>query len=291
MLFLFLKGCAIGNDNILIHENVIMPVVDGNTEEHSEENIMAESNGEFIDDNTDYNQYLKYIWIADWNENNTPLSFRIDKIDGNIISGGISTNIAEPEYFRDLDEYLEYSGNNMYGEIVNGVAECVFNIHELMKGTIRIELIGANALRAEIKYIEKNEIVEYYRDGTSIYRPYNITDRDLFIEDKNLEIETNLDSWGDVKIVSGRQETSHAVPVIFMTDKEGNVFYSFSAPFQHETSVKEVIVEDMNGDGLQDVKIVTWIITDEPDNLEDFIWNFYQMKNGLFLMERSGYIP
>lgn len=92
-----------------------------------------------------------------------------------------------------------------------------------------------------------------------------------------------------MRIVSGRQETNHAIPVIYMTDMYGNVFYNFGAPYPHDSQVKEVFVTDMNGDGLHDVKITTFIADAPPEY--DSIWNFYQLENGWFNMERAGYIP
>jgi len=252
------------------------------------QSTITENDSESIGD-VDYKRYLKYIWIPDdWNENNnSSSSLRIDKVVDGVVSGRFCSELAIPEWFNNPEEYLKYNDNNMSGELINGVAECVFD--GCGKGNIRIEFIGKNSIKAEIKYTEKDESRKEFEDGTFIYRPYKIKDHLLFVVNDNLEVETKLDSWGNVRIVSGQQETSHAVPVIYMTDQDDNILYRFGAPYQHDSYAKEVIVEDMNGDGFQDVRIITSINDTPPEY--DFIWNFFQLENGWFFMERSGYVP
>lgn len=60
---------------------------------------------------------------------------------------------------------------------------------------IRLEFIGKNSVKAKIKYTEKDENHKNFIDGTFMYRPYNVKDRLLFVENKDLEIEANMDSW------------------------------------------------------------------------------------------------
>ena len=296
IMLMLLLGCVqacsiIGQGEGCVTQNILTSdaeVINTQSADIDGEFFMAEKDSAYIN-NIDFKRYLKYIWITDeWSENRVSSpSFRIEKSDNYVLSGTFSSEPAIPEWFSEPDKYLEYDDNNLHGIIINGIAECMFDGNG--KGSVRLEFIGKNSIEVEIKYLEKDVAYNNFEDGRFLYRPYNIKDHDLFVENKELEIETKLDSWGDVKIISGRQETNHAVPVIFLTDKDGNVFYRFGAPYQHDSSVKEVIIEDMNGDGLKDVKVITFF--SYAPNMCEFVWNFYQLENGWFWMERAGDIP
>lgn len=238
--------------------------------------------------NIDYSQFANYIWIThDWKGNSKPyLSFCIDSIDNGILLGRVSREVA----FRYGPQSDRAEAINMWGSLVNGIAECSFDMNG--KGFACIEFVDKDVLIVDVKYTEQNQCNDGLKGGVYTYRPYHITDYgpDRFFEDKTLQVETTLELWGEVIIIAGRTEEARIVPSVFLADKNGNLLYKFAAPYQHGTSVQKIIVEDINGDGLQDVKVTTGAAhIPEPDEYS-FIWDFYQREDGWFDMERSGYM-
>lgn len=66
----------------------------------------------------------------------------------------------------------------------------------------------------------------------------------------------------------------------FLINEQGDILYEFSAGYQNDSEVLEIIVEDMNEDGLKDVEVVTYF-SDMPD-VYRFEWYFYQEEDGFF---------
>lgn len=240
---------------------------------------------------TDYQEYIKKIWIVDnWSQNRLySFSFRIAKIYNGVIEGELVTqSIAMPHCYTNANAYSQYK-DNIFGTINNNIAECSFESGVGNKGIVILEFKGNDKIDASIEYTSKGEFSTDLRAGHFSYRPYNITDLEGFVENKELFIETNLNAWGDVSIVAGRYEGNKTVPAVFLADAQGNILYNFGAPYQVDTDVLEVLVKDLDENGLVDVQISTYLPY-APDAYR-FEWIFYQMNNGWFHMEKGGDIP
>ncbi len=223
-------------------------------------------------DLTDYSSYLKKIWIVDgWVEEKDgwdfPISLAFTKIEGGAVEGYfymggmISTN-----YFRIL------KNPNMprfQGTVYDGTAECEYENDDGGKGTFSLTFCGDDWIEARL---EEDENQCY------LLRPYNISDENLM--DNQMSYEVELDSWGTVKLFSANSESHLSIPRVYLINEQGDILYQFSAGYQTASEVLEIIVEDMNGDGLKDVEVVTYF-SDMPD-IYRFEWYFYQEEDGFF---------
>lgn len=254
-----------------------------NTEDIPEpsNSLLNDNNQEIID----YNQYLKKIWIVkNWSGEGgyDYFSFYISKIENGIIEGKICVSaIAFPEFsFRDFEDLL----GDLNGTVNNDKAECKFNDIYGTKGNIVLNFQD-NELEAKIEYLNKERDCENKLiDGQYVFRPYNLNDIKDFIPDKKYSFITDLDSWGNVNLISGEvNHTDKFYPAIYLTNDCNDIFYKFQASFKTGTKVKEATVKDYNNDGRKDVKIITAF---DDIEIEDIEWLFYQGDNGLFYNSR-----
>ncbi|MCL2147425.1 MAG: hypothetical protein FWH52_06425 [Synergistaceae bacterium] len=252
-------------------------------------------NGTF--DSIDYSQYLMKNWVADdWGGGVYiyPLSFFITGIENSAIRGKFRTRaVAVPDfYYYRFDTWL----GDLAGVVNNNIAECSFSNELGDKGIITLLFEGDDRIVAtldyeEVEFMKKEDYYndlrriyardpEFYNrllpmDGTYVFRPYNITDVEHRIDPcKTRLFVIDLDSWGTVSFITVVSSDNKPTPFAYLTNDYGDILYEFSAPFQTGTELIDIVVEDMNGDGLKDIMIIT--------DYDEVTWYFYQMDNGLF---------
>ena len=264
----------------------------------------------------DYKYYLKKIWIVkDWDERNYyfPFSFVITKIDNRIIEGEFtSESVAEPVFYSSYYSSSPYLPNfndakdlprvNLKGTVVNNKAECQFDDMHGGKGNIVLVFKENNDIDATIEYVEKNQDYEgiyekiyremygdqfmeqykgIYAEGHYAMRPYNFSDTPANEPTKIYSIKTDLDTWGQVSLIAVLITGNKPFPAVYLADGDNDILYFFSAPFQVGTEIIDISVEDINNDGLKDIRIITKPIYGDSNDF--FIeWQFFQLENGLF---------
>lgn len=247
--------------------------------------------------------YLKKIWIIDNDIEEeyiytTPFSFYITSIDNGIIEGKyqIGHGIILPECyqkgykngFNDRDEVGCFKG-----KVNDEIIECDFWDNNGNEGEMDFLLWEDACIIVEIKCIKSSaESEDEAINGTYCFRPYNLSDiKDITISDEH-SFETELDSWGRVRVVSARLDNQNEgwyYPVAYLTDLEGNILYELYSGYKTGSEVSDVIIEDMNEDGLKDIGIITLftIYADESDFYYLIRWNLYQMEDGRFYLNDS----
>lgn len=248
-------------------------------------------------------RYLRKIWVIDIGTEeeelySTPFSFYITSVDNGIIEGKyqIGHGIILPECyqkgykngFKDRDEVGSFKG-----KINNGIIKCDFRDKNGNEGEIDFLLWEDACIKAGIKCTKSGVESENEEiDGTYCFRPYNLSDiKDITISDEH-SFETELDSWGRVRVVSARLDNQNEgwyYPVAYLTDLEGNILYELYSGYKTGSEVSDVIIEDMNEDGLKDIGIITLftIYADESDFYYLIRWNLYQMEDGRFYLNDS----
>lgn len=229
-------------------------------------------------DEFNYEPYLHKIWIPEsWEGSDTgtshddAISFYITNIQNGTIKGRLFEGfIARPD--KNLTEFS--------GRIENGVGKVEFVNKYGNEGEIELIFIGENEMQTTLNYIKIKDYKETVSmEGGSIYKPYNLQDEKDFIT-TIFSKETNIDSWGNVKLVVGRFDTTRAFcGVAYLTNEEGDILYRFQAPFRTGAWIEEGYVEDINGDGLLDVRLIERF---DADDIEDAEWIFLQEEDGLF---------
>lgn len=204
--------------------------------------------------NIDYKQYLKKTWVRNTDSgfpDNGGVSILISKIGDGKIQGEISVVGNAPAYNMD-DAELE-------GTVINDTAKCqLVNDSRENKGTVELLLKPDNTIEATITITEKSEdTVMRLPEGTFEFTPYNLKDINGFELTKDQTFMVDLNSWGNVKFVSGKLTGGNHIPVEFyLTNEEGDILYNFNAVLPYSVDVKAVSFQDVNKDGLKDIIII-----------------------------------
>lgn len=257
----------------------------------------------FIDPEIEeFRKYLRKIWIVDIDTReetySMPFSFYITSVDDGVIEGKyqIGHGIIFPECYKkgykngfaDQDEIGSFKG-----EIRNGTIECDFHDKNGNEGKMFFISWEKEYINVKIEYTEsdllsKNETIS----GQYCFRPYNLADiKNLTISDEH-SFEIELDSWGYVQFISARLDNPDEgwyYPVVYLTDLEGNILYELYSGYKTGSEISDVIIEDMNGDGLKDIGIITLftIYAEESDSYYSICWNLYQMEDSRFYLNDS----
>lgn len=237
----------------------------------------------------DYSNYLYKIWILkEWSTedihvHDSTFTFYINNIENGQIEGEISVDgLAKPICFFDSLEGDSYYGSGKFaGTIMNGQAECQFVDEYGNEGRFQLKL--GNDVEATFKYSENVASEMREIEGTYIFRPYNLLDEKKYVTIEFSEI-VDLDFWGKVELAVGKYDTGrryHGVAYLINTD--GDIFYEFEAPFRTGAWIEEAYAEDIDNDGMTDIKLIERF---EADDIEDFEWRFLQKENGLFHLEK-----
>lgn len=227
---------------------------------------------------TDYGQYLRKIWVVEgWhggeNRYNACFSFMITKIDDGVIEGWyfVSGYVA-PYKVR----------KKFVGQVKENSAKCDLYKDSQNVGMLELKFLGENKVEGDIIYHENETIVKNY-----MFRPYTLYDvNDLYIEPyAHLAFRTvEIDTWGEVNLVAGIIDGYKSYPAVFMTDASDNILFRFESGYQTASEIYDVSVDDYDGDGLDDVRIVNYFPYEEDSVYIDR--TFYQTEKGLFEEKR-----
>lgn len=225
----------------------------------------------------DYSQYIRKVWVQQ-NSGNAP-SFYITEISNGKITGSFnSTTIAVP-----TPNYPAKSLGEFTGTVINNTAECQFNDTMGNKGNIKLVFGSNNRIEATINTTSKSEYAEAQpQEGKFQYAPYNIKNiGESFIINNSQSFEVNLNSWGNVKFISGEDVSpNRKITDFLLTNKDGDIIYSFSAPFPNGYEVKSISFIDVKKNGLKDIIILC--SAGGNNNSDNMAKVFLQNPDGLF---------
>lgn len=230
----------------------------------------------------DFNQFIKKVWVVkSWNTNESYdnyFSFCIYSIANGKLEGKYSIGaIAEPDNEFYSPDYL----GNLTGTINSDAAECQFSDEDGNKGNITLVFNKRDEIEAAIKYTSKSK---YNKDkslnGTFLFRPYNLKDVDGFNPFKDQSFTVDLNSWGNVKFVSGKiLGGSHIPTVAYLTNKDNDILYDFTWAIPNNVDFFAVSFQDVNKDGLKDIIIIYGVDDDISSSTAKI---FTQNTDGVF---------
>lgn len=218
-----------------------------------------------------YEDYLKLVWVSEsWHGGYyyAAFAFTISSVENGQIRGYYMTNTYD----------VGGMGKIFEGEIEKGTAQCFLYKDSDVVGTLNIRFLEDNRIEAAIDLKENTLHKEY------IFRPYNIADNVDFRVNQDMTQTVEIDTWGKVNIVVGVYDIRKPYPAVYLTDAHDNILYNFSAGYQNASEVCDVQITDVDGDGLQDVKIITYFPGDLA--IEKIERIFYQMNDGEFSTEK-----
>lgn len=145
------------------------------------------------------------------------------------------------------------------GTIINDTAECqLVNDSRGNKGTVELLLKPDNTIEATITITERSEdTIMCLPEGTFEFAPDNLKNINGFELTKDQTFMVDLNSWGNVKFVSGKLTGGDHIPVVFyLTNEEGDILHYIYAGLPYSVDVKAVSFQDVNKDGLKDIIII-----------------------------------
>lgn len=271
--FLLFSGCGKASPSNVAQQNGQMPIVTAS-------------------DSIDYDQYIKKTWFTKNTIDdsvNGIFSFYISKIDNGEIKGKFVINglvVADSYYLPDEDDKLE----NLTGTINNGIAECKFDDEEGNKGEVELHLKSKDEIEATIKFMDKSQNTNNsLEDGTFQLKSYNIRDINGFSPFNDQCFNVNLNSWGNIKFISGQVTGGNHVPtVLYLTDNDENILYDFDSTLPYYADIKDVSFEDLNKDGLKDIIIIATDDYQVPVGKgEPIAVVFFQKSDGSFIEDNK----
>lgn len=238
----------------------------------------------------DIQSFEKKIWIVDgWDGGNYDApSIYITKISGDVFEGKLSTGaIAIPDSYAYLYLNEDYVAD-ISGKIVNGVAECHFKDYAGNEGDIELCFQKEGVIEAAFVYFEKGisiygeDFSQMDLDGNYLLHPYNLKDIRGRIKAEETKNKIELDVWGEVILVTEQQKNESLNTIctlVYLTDEQGNILYKFYTSYVGNTRVTDFSIEDINGDGLEDITIFS---SNDESGISGKI-KYFQMENGWFL--------
>ncbi len=225
-------------------------------------------------DTIDYNQYIKKTWIKSKNTSikENGVSFTISNIENRKMTGELTVVGPEPSCANTVAD--------LSGTINKDTVECQFTDSRDNKGNIKLVFKPNDTMEATIKLINKStDNTAQPPEGTFQFAPYNLKNIKEFTPNENQSFLVNLNSWGDVKFVSGRFTGANYVPVVFyLATKDGDILYSFEPTITTNVDIKAVSFKDVDNDGLKDIVI----IASGSDNLDQIATIYLQKSDGSF---------
>ena len=101
-----------------------------------------------------------------------------------------------------------------------------------------------------------------------------------------ISTRVTLDSLGDVNLVSFYYNDLHPTLQVVLADDEGNILYEFCSMNGLAIKVLDIFVEDMDGDGREDIKIILGMYEDGWSKYR-FVHNYYQTEGGFDRTEKA----
>lgn len=233
---------------------------------------------------------MKKIWIVDGEGREDiyfgPFSFCITSIQRGIVEGEYRYNgIATWEYYED-------DGKGKFtGRIRNGRVECSFQSEEGNEANLILTSWEDMQIKAEVGCIRNGGRWQYSEESKETYhfRPYNLSDVEniTVLEEHSFEMELN--SWGYIRFVAARIDNiglGRYYPATYLTDIEGNILYQFgSNAYTAGEEIYDIVIEDINEDGLMDIGVITWFSFIDKNEEKDLTrWDFCQRQDGRFYL-------
>ena len=166
------------------------------------------------------------------------------------------------------------------GTVEGNKAEFDFE-HEEDSGNVEIELLSPVEIIVKVTYSQRAEENRDRMETVDKFRPYHLSDIDLFIPNDQMSFGMELDSMGYRYFAAGMYNNEmRPSAVLYMTDKDGNILNDFFVAYINLMEIVKLSVEDINEDGRSDIRV--WIAMKEKSLVPFFQEIFIQNRDGTF---------
>lgn len=239
--------------------------------------------------------YLNKIWIAsDWTgEYYDEISFCFLEIEDGKCQGGL-----EPDRVCNINKCFQieegnliWNSNNVFSGIIRGnTAECQFTDRRNRTGSMMMTFLNANEIEVTIRYVSRGKVIL----ETKTYRPYNISDMKNFTLQEEQPLRGELDPEGKVYIAAGVHHWTNGLAFLrdepyaeaYLVNENRDVLdiIEFKAEYHVGVKIDDIIINDANEDGLEDVVISTCFVENdmEMEGMPHIHWLFLQSDMGMF---------
>ena len=266
-------------------ESSDLRVEESQREAVTEELAADEPMDDRVVDLTDYSTYLRKVWCmkgestdSPYPDNNVPVSLVITQIEEGSIQGYFDdTPFVYADYF--CLPRREKRTPEFHGTIYNGTAECRCDYKDGREGTLTITFCGDDRIEA---------VLDGNDEQRCLLRPYHISDADYFktyLYGENIDFETVLGVWGTVTVHAVNPFQTNVGPYLFLLNEQGDILYMIDDEFFEDFEILEVIVEDMNEDGLEDMMVTTSV-----SYLQEGDWIAYEYERPLYQLENGQFV-
>ena len=283
---------TIKNFFCIVNIMAMLALCSGCTDENS---LLYTPNSDFEENEQSINfaEFEKLIWIDSEYEDGDgyyyPLSLFFTSLNDSDIQGHLSMGtLAEPAFFHNCEFEATIYRNWFSGKIKNGIAFCEFEIDDDVRGYLTIDLNDSSQLMVTAEFSEMHKVYEDYKKDTYILKPFNLSDIKNIVEEQELRIETELNSWGNVVLIKEEIKTSRVCySAIYLVDRDDNILYSFNGGFITGFEIFEIIIRDFNSDLYNDICVKLRPINRDEyyhENRDDTVIEmyFFQLEDGLF---------
>jgi hypothetical protein len=249
-----IAGCGKINSTNNVQQNVNSDTTQSTSKSETTKSTTTSDSTSDSTSTIDYTQYIKKNWVRNGDINsssNGNLSILISKIENGKIYGNITAVGSSPAYNMDSSKFE--------GNINNDTAKCtLLDDSRGNEGNIELLFKSKNSLQAKITITKKsNDNIMRIPEGTFEFTPYNLKDINGLKIIENQTFTVNLNSWGNVKFVSGKLTSGSHIPLVFyLTDEDGNILYTFDVNLPYSIDIEAVSFKDLNKDGLKDIIII-----------------------------------
>jgi len=276
----------------------IMTEEDLSNDTFTRDDVLCSENELLENEQVDHSYLLNRVWIGNtWDfvssrsesmiySEHYPFWFIITEVSADIVTGLWSTSLNISELTPNTQPYSRVREHQPFSGILDGnIIEFSFVDDSENYQQVKLFLQEDNRIIVRME----NESADYY------FRPLQLSDKygdELLLFDdgyKLIEGEHPIEDalllpifvelWGDVYVIAGRAESSRtALLVVYIIDEHGHVVYSFtSLPHGYGVYITNIIVEDITGDGREDIQI---FIDGLPTTTPFVI--YYQLEEGGF---------
>lgn len=273
----FLMGCSNCEMNDVLEDNV------ANESERQAQDI-------------DYSSYTRKIWINENSEKQASvddLFIYLNELDDENVIGEIFVGkMPISSHFYYSSPFTGEYKWNLIGEVKEDSLECKIESDD-MNGYISF-MLNSSKIESKIKLMEEEALKdESSNEKVHSFRPYTIKDMSSNYEKMGLSIVTleeysfdiDIDSWGSVHFISMMVNSNKPHPIFLLTNENSEILYQFYAPFQNGLDVTEISIDDVDGDGLDDVVV---ILGDNDVSIGGVApWIFLQTKDGVFCVNNE----
>lgn len=238
---------------------------------------------------TDYNQYINKIWIMRPEESDSPyyFTFRIREMDGEKIRGDFYTDTEKTTTEGYYDQcYPVKSMSSFSGVVQDGRAECDFQDVYGNKGRMQISFLEGNNALVILTFDQKTIAYRTETNKTYLYKICDMDDMKDFHAEEFLEINVPALCDESLRLYGGMKQSKDqgGYPTAYLAMADGKVLYQFDMGGLIGTRLSELVVNDVDKDGMEDVKMTLCIPYDNGEKLveTDLEWQFCQTPDGSF---------